>query len=108
MSTEVIVAIVVALLGSASMQVIVQAIIDRRKEERDRPTTLEQGMKLLLQDRIRSVALGALSRGETTEDERKYIADCMEVYHKIPKANGEMTRLLQEYNKLPVNYFKEA
>lgn len=106
--TNVIVAVVVAVISSASLQVIVQAIIDKRREERERPTTLEQGMKLLLQDRIREIALAALSRGETTEDERKYISDCMEVYHKIPKANGEMAHLIADYNALPVNYFKEV
>ncbi|MBQ6621543.1 MAG: hypothetical protein IJH75_01750 [Mogibacterium sp.] len=108
MSSEVVVAIVAAVLSSASLQVIVQAVIEKRREERQRPTTLEEGMRLLLQDRIRTIALAAIARGETTEDERKYIADCFAVYHQIPKANGEMTHLLQDYNALPVNYFKEG
>ena len=105
---ELIVTIVAAVLGSSALHLIVQAIIDKRKEERQRPVALEEGMKLLLQDRIRMIALAALDRGETTTAERKYISEAYEVYHQLPKANGEMARLINDYNALPIDYFKEA
>lgn len=105
--SEIITTIIVAVLGSATLQIIVQAIIDKRKEERNRPTALEEGMKLLLQDRIRQIALAAISRGETTADERAYVSNCYAVYHKIPKANGEMARLMKDFDELPINYFKD-
>ena len=101
--SDIVTAVIVAVIGSQAFSLIVQAIIEKIRK----PSAMAVGMKLLLQDRIRGVVLAALSRGETTEAERKYVADAMEVYHAL-KGDGEMTHMLQEYNALSVNYFKEA
>lgn len=102
MTHELITAIIVAALGSQALYAIVQFLIEKLKK----PSKLEIGIRLILQDKIKETATAALVRGETTPSERTYVVNCHEAY-KALKGDGEMKLLLMDYFNLKVNYEKE-
>lgn len=101
--SEIVTAVIIALLGSSALQVVVQALIDRRREKRERPSTLEKGMRLLLQDKIQSMCTEAIRAGSTTTHEKSYLRQCYEAYHALG-GNGDVAQIWDDYNDLQVDY----
>ena len=97
------VAVVVAVLGSGAVLKVVDAIIASIKEKKKKPSSLEEGLRWLLQDKLEFLMTREIQKGETTVQMKAFIRRGCAIYHGL-KGNGDMKTLLEAYEKLPVKY----
>jgi len=98
-----IVAIVVAVLGSQALTQIVNAIIERQKEKRKKPSALESGLMWLLQDRLENLMTREIKEGKTSRSVKSFIHKGYNIYHELG-GNGDMASLMEAYDELEVDY----
>lgn len=97
------VAVVVAVLGSGAVLKIVDAIIASVKEKRKKPSSLEEGLRWLLQDKLEFLATREIQKGETSIQMKSFLRRGYEIYHGLG-GNGDMRAIMESYEKIPVKY----
>lgn len=105
MDSSLIVAIIVAILGSGSVSALVNAWIEKRKEKNKNkidPVTI--GVRLLLQDRIEGLCIKYVKEGEIRWENLKYLRQAHDCYHNKLGGNGDLTDLMDSVEHLPVSY----
>lgn len=100
MSNEMIVAIVVACLGSQALAKIVDAIIERCKK----PSSIQLGVKWLLQDKLDYLMTRDILKGQTTRSMKAFIEKGYKVYHEDLLGNGDLANVYKDYEELEVDY----
>lgn len=100
MNNELIVAIVVAALGSQALTKIVDAIIDRFKK----PSSIQLGLKWLLQEKLDFLMTRDILKGSTTRSTKQFIERGYKIYHENLKGNGDLASVYADYEELEVDY----
>ena len=100
MSNEMIVAIVVAVLGSQALTKIVDAIIEKVKK----PSSVQLGVKWLLQEKLDHLMTQDILKGGTTRSTKAFIEKGYKIYHEDLKGNGELASVYADYEELEVDY----
>lgn len=100
MNNELIVAIVVAALGSQALTKIADAIIDRFKK----PSSIQLGLKWLLQEKLDSLMTRDILKGSTTRSTKQFIEHGYKIYHENLKGNGDLASVYADYEELEVDY----
>ena len=103
MSTEILITLACAIIGSGALQAVITEFIRRSNEKKKKPTALETAVRLLLQDKIEHLATKAIQNGETTKYERTFLHRCHETYQRLG-GNGDISQLMSDYDKLPIKY----
>lgn len=107
MSGELAVTLAVAVLGSGSVSAIVNAWLEKRREERKKkedPDPVALGVRMLLQDRIEGLSIKYIKAGEIKQENLKFLHNAFDVYHEKLKGNGDLNELMETVNELPVIY----
>lgn len=97
------VALIVAVLGSGAVLKIVEAVIAYAKEKHKKPSSLEEGLRWLLQDKLEFLMTREIQKGETTVQMKAFIRRGCNIYYGL-HGNGDMKTLLEAYEKIPVKY----
>ena len=97
------VAVVVAVLGSGAVLKIVDAVIASVKEKKKKPSSLEEGLRWLLQDKLEYLATKEIQKGETSPAVKSFLRRGYEIYHGLG-GNGDIRAIMESYEKIPVKY----
>ena len=100
MNNELIVAIVVAVIGSQALAKIVDAIIERFKK----PSAMQLGLKWLLQDKLDFLMTRDILKGSTTRSMKSFVERGYKIYHEDLKGNGDLASVYSDYEELEVDY----
>ena len=100
---EIIIAIVVAVLGSQALAIVVNDFLASRKEKKKKPSSLEAAVMWLLQDRLEELMTQEIKKGKTTRSMKAFIHKGYQTYHELG-GNGDMKQLLKTYDELEVDY----
>ena len=107
MNGEMVLTLAVAILGSGSVSALVNAWLERRREERrkkEAPDPVALGVRMLLQDRIEGLSIKYIKQGEIKEENRRFLHNAFDVYHEKLKGNGDLTELMGRVDELPIIY----
>ena len=107
MSGEMVLTLAVAIIGSGGFSAIVNAWLERRKEERKKkedPDPVALGVRMLLQDRIEGLSIKYIKAGEVREENRRFLHNAFDVYHDKLKGNGDLNELMERVDELPIIY----
>ena len=91
--------ILVAVLGSQAFLEVVKALIKLISK----PSAMQSGIKWMLENDLKEIATAEIKAGFTTPKTHKFINDGYKIYHDL-QGNGEMTKLMSDYEKLEVRY----
>jgi len=103
MKDELIASIIVALVGSQALLEIVKAMIQSYREKRKKPSSMEEGVRWLLQDKLEFLATREIQKGETTRQMKSFLHRGYTIYHLLG-GNGDMKDLMDSYDEIPVQY----
>lgn len=111
--------IFIAFLGGSALAALISQVgeyIRERKRYQERSddealkelAAIQEAVRYLLYDRIRSLGGKFLGDGTVDFDDRRILNNMHEVYHKKLKGNGDLDILIGEVNKLPLNSDKKG
>ena len=100
MNNDVIVAIVVAVLGSQALTKIVDAIINHFKK----PSAIQEGLKWLLQDKLDFLMTRDILKGSTTRSMKAFVEVGYKIYHEKLDGDGDLAHVHEAYDDLEVDY----
>lgn len=92
---EMIIAVVVAILGSSGMWAVIQKKMDNKSVK-------TQVLIGLAHDRIIHLGMVFIEKGEITEDEYENLYDYLYLPYKAMGGNGSAERVIKEVQKLPI------
>ncbi len=100
---SIIVAVVVAVIGSQALGAIVNGMIAAAKERKKKPTNMEEAVRWLLQDRLEHVMEREIQNGRTKRLTKAQVHKGYEIYHALG-GNGDMAAMMKDYDELEVEY----
>ena len=100
---ELITSIIVALVGSQALLEVVKALIQSYKEKKKKPSSLEEGLRWLLQDKLEYLATREIQKGETTRQMKSFLHRGYTIYHELG-GNGDMKEIMDTYDEIFVKY----
>lgn len=103
MSEELIATIAVSIIGSQAFLEVVKSVIQARKEKKKKPSSMEEGLRWLLQDKLEYLATREIKNGETTRQMKAFLHRGHDFYHSLG-GDGDMRGLFEDYDQLPVRY----
>lgn len=102
MSSESIVTIVTALLGSSVLSTVLGRIFQRRDEKRRNNDGVNAGVRMLLYDKIKYLGLKHISAGTIKADELEDLIEMHKTYHEMG-GNGFLDSIMEQVHKLPIS-----
>ena len=108
MSTENIITIVCALLGSSVVSSIVANLMQARAERRKKTTGTAAGVRMILYDRVKFLGLKYLEQGYIYEDALKDVTEMHRIYHDELKGNGFLDDIMERVKQLPIKRRKDT
>ncbi len=97
--TDLIIAIVIASLGSTGLWGLLSHIIQARGNKNSAQAQMLLGLG---HDRICKLAQDYIDRGEITRDEYENLVDYLFVPYKLLGGNGTAEKMINEINKLKI------
>ena len=100
MTTETILAVILAVFGSTGFWTVINRLIDRHEKKKNSPEI--QLLLGLAHDRICFLCECYIKRGYTTRDEYENLNDYLFVPYEKCGGNGTAAKFMAEYKKLPI------
>ena len=94
--------IIIAIIGSSALSALISGIFSERALKRRKTSGLENGMKILLHDRIKSEGKAYIAQGYVEMDDLKCIMEMHDIYHKQLDGNGFLDKIMQDVKALPI------
>lgn len=91
-------AIIVAIIGSGLLSTVVNRIFDWW----DKRNGLQNGIRVILKDRLRFLCTRYLEQGWIYEDELEDLVKMHDCYHHSLKGNGYLESLMSRVQNLPI------
>lgn len=103
-AAEIIVPIIIAILSSSALTAYINNRFAEKREKREDVEGVRDGVKLLLYDRIKSLAKSHIDRGYIYAEDLEDVHRMWECYHNPKKldGNGYLTNLMSAVNSLPI------
>lgn len=95
-------AMIVAVLGSGLLSTIVTQIISAINKRRDKKSGMTAGIRLIIKDRVRYLAVKYIDQGWIYVDELEDIVALWGCYHNELNGNGFLDSLMAQVKALPV------
>ena len=102
MTTENIVTIFAALLGSSTVSALVSHLLQKSAEKRRKYTGAEAGVRMLLYDRIKCLGLRYIGEGAVCSDSLEDLIEMHRIYHDELGGNGFLDGVMDQVKALPV------
>ena len=102
--TDIIIAIVIASLGSTGLWGMLSHIIQARSSKNSAQSQMLLGLG---HDRICKLAQDYIDRGEITRDEYENLVDYLFIPYKLLGGNGTAEKMINEINKLKIKEVKK-
>lgn len=94
--------ILIAILGSGVLSTLISGLFTFLQSYVGYKNATAVGVKLVLEDQIKRLAMAHISRGSITFDDLGDIMRMHEVYHKRLKGNGYLDKVMSEVQRLPI------
>jgi CBS domain containing-hemolysin-like protein len=102
METKDIITIVVAILSSGAFSAVVNAIIEARREKKQKETGASAGIRMLLYDRIKHLGKSYIARGSVSAEELEDLISMHRIYHDDLGGNGFLDALMGSVKSLQI------
>lgn len=97
-TSEMVVTILVAIIGSGVFNKILDAILSRKGKEKE----VEKAARLLMKDRLRFLCVHYIQQGWIYEDELEDLIAMHHCYHNDLNGNGFLDKQMARVNELEV------
>lgn len=97
-----IMTIIVAIIGSGALASLVSGVMNIVAKKIDSKNGVNAGIRLILKDRIRFLAMRYITQGWIYEDELEDLIAMHEVYHKKLGGNGFLDEQMRKVKALEV------
>ena len=101
MSSEIVVALLAACVGSGGVTAIVLALLQRKWAKDDRVDALVAAQKVIMIDRVRFISRAHIAEGEISLEDKETIKEMFSAY-KALGGNGHLDTAMGEIEKLKV------
>lgn len=95
-------AIIVAILGSGLLSTIINQVCNYLNRRADARNGIQQGLRLVLKDRLRFLCIRYIEQGWIYEDELEDLIAMHDCYHKTLQGNGYLDELMARAKKLEI------
>ena len=95
--------IIIAVLSSSALTALINGIIARQKEKREKDTGVTAGVRMLLYDRIKHLGKGYINRGTITTEELEDLISMHKIYHDDLNGNGFLDAIMRSVQSLPID-----
>ena len=98
--------LIIAILGSGVLSTLISGLFTMWSKRQDAKNGQNEGMRLVLKDRLRSLCIGYIQQGWIYVDELEDVLSMHECYHNKLGGNGFLDELIKDVKALPVKGIK--
>lgn len=95
-------AIIIAILGSGLLSTIVNQVCNAINRKAEARNGVQQGLRLVLKDRLRFLCIRYIEQGWIYEDELEDLIAMHDCYHSTLQGNGYLDELMTRAKKLEI------
>lgn len=95
-------AIIIAILGSGLLSTIVNQVCNAINRKAEARNGVQQGLRLVLKDRLRFLCIRYIEQGWIYEDELEDLIAMHDCYHSTLQGNGYLDELMARAKKLEI------
>jgi hypothetical protein len=93
--------LLIAILGSSALASTISGIFGLITSRKKTGDGIQEGVRILLYDRIKHLGTSYIARGYITHDEDEDIIRMHRVYHDSLKGNGFLDDIMEQVKRLP-------
>ena len=94
--------IAVAIISSGVLNTLLLYITSQHERKKDKEDGVQEGMRLMMKDRLRFLCVTYIQQGWIYEDELEDLIAMHKCYHNELKGNGFLDKLMERVHELEI------